>query len=86
MYEDFPSNDSEEEEDEEDSEDVEDIDLDPLADSMNAYKPIKLNRSRSFDVLDRQDLSAESNKLINDVIDVLGISHPAASTLLRYMK
>lgn len=84
MYEDFP-NDSEEEE-EEDSEDIENyVDLDPLADS-NVYKPIKLSRSKSFEVLDKAELCGEQSKLIDEVIDVLGISHPAASTLLRYTK
>jgi hypothetical protein len=59
---------------------------DPLVDTSNAYKPIKLQRSNSFEVIDKNELVKESNKLVDEVIDVLGISHPAASTLLRHMK
>lgn len=79
---------SDEEEDECSSEEENHyLDEDPLADtSINAYKPIKLTRSHSFEVMDKSELSSQSNKLMDDVIDVLGISHPAASTLLRYMK
>lgn len=83
MYEDVV--DSEEEEECSDDENI--MDEDPLADcSVNAYKPIRLERSNSFEVMDKTDLSSQSSKLIDEVIDVLGISHPAASTLLRYMK
>jgi hypothetical protein len=78
--------DSEEEEENFSDEDIM-VDEDPLGDeSMNAYKPIKLARSNSFEVMDKSDLSSQSSKLISEVIDVLGISHPAASTLLRHMK
>jgi hypothetical protein len=72
--------------DEEQCSDEDVADEDPLADCSNAYKPIKFARSNSFEVIDKSELCSQSNKLINEVIDVLGISHPAASTLLRYMK
>jgi ariadne-1 len=83
MYEDVVHSDH----DEESSEDDALLEEDPLADSStNAYKPIKLTRSNSFEVMDKSELSSQSSKLISEVIDVLGISHPAASTLLRHMK
>ena len=85
MYEDVIDSD-EEDECSEDEDAL--VDEDPLAEdsSMNAYKPIKLTRSNSFEVMDKCELSSQSSKLIDEVIDVLGISHPAASTLLRHMK
>lgn len=81
----FLYDDNEDFEDSEEEE-VEDYNDDPLLDNSNAYKPIKLHRSHSFEVIEKTDLAKESDKLIADVIDVLGISHPAATTLLAYMK
>lgn len=59
---------------------------DPLLDTSSAYKPIRLQRSNSFEVIDKNELVKESNKLVDEVIDVLGISRPAAATLLRHTK
>lgn len=84
MNEDYESDSGEENEDYES--DVEKYNDDPLLDTSSAYKPIRLQRSNSFEVIDKNELVKESNKLVDEVIDVLGISRPAAATLLRHTK
>jgi len=70
--------------DEDSNEQAQDFDFeDPSA----TYKPIKLSRQKSFEVLEKGELLSESNKLINEVMDVLGISSTAAaSVLLSFLK
>jgi ariadne-1 len=73
-----------EDDDDEQEEDGNEFDFDEAG---ATYKPVRLTRQRSFEVLDRSELFSESNKLVKDVMDVLGIGSAAASsTLLRHMK
>jgi len=72
--------------DNEDSEgeNVVEIDFD---DGSVEYKPIKLARRKSFEVLDKSELFIEQKRMLGEVMDVLGLSNIAvASTLLRHVK
>lgn len=56
-------------------------------DHAGAYKPVKTERRKSFEVLDKSELLADQKAMMRNVMDVLGVSSIAvAATLLRYTK
>lgn len=81
---DYGSEGSDVEDDSEGEELVAEVDFD---DHVAAYKPVKLDRRKSFDVLDKAELLADQKTLIREIMDVLGVQSTAiATTLLRATK